>query len=263
MRANVTAQRRRRGVSIATVLAVTLTSGGADAATSGTVIPLRPAEPQAADASPYAPFVAEAAQRFRLPAAWIWAIIRAESHGDRYAVSPAGAMGLMQLMPRTWRFERARLGLGTDPFDARDNILAGSDYLAAMRRRYGLTGMLAAYNAGPGRYEDFRRHGRPLPTETIAYVRRLTPVVAGGAFANDPVIAPSDPLAWTRAPLFAARSTSSSTEHSTTADAPPIAQSSGDKTAPDAAEPALNNGSRLLVDPPASGLFVPLAGAES
>src|SRR3546814_7922361 len=87
--------------------------------------------------APYAAFVAEAARRFGLPEAWIWAIIRTESHGDPYAVSPAGAMGLMQIMPGTWRFERARLGLGNDPFDGRDNIMAGADYLSAMRQRYG------------------------------------------------------------------------------------------------------------------------------
>src|SRR3546814_7488423 len=69
-------------------------------------------------------------------------------------------MGLMQIMPGTWRFERARLGLGNDPFDGRDNIMAGADYLSAMRQRYGPVGMLAAYNAGPGRYEDFRQRGR-------------------------------------------------------------------------------------------------------
>src|SRR3546814_9882611 len=81
-------------------------------------------------------------------------------------------MGLMQIMPGTWRFERARLGLGNDPFDGRDNIMAGADYLSAMRQRYGPVGMLAAYNAGPGRYEDFRPRGRPLPMETVVYVRQ-------------------------------------------------------------------------------------------
>src|SRR3546814_10730800 len=63
------------------------------------------------------------------------------------------------IMPGTWRFERARLGLGNDPFDGRDNIMAGADYLSAMRQRYGPVGQLAAYNAGPGRSEE-RRVGK-------------------------------------------------------------------------------------------------------
>src|SRR3546814_6140743 len=95
-------------------------------------------------------------------------------------------MGLMQIMPGTWRFERARLGLGNDPFDGRDNIMAGADYLSAMRQRYGPVGMLAAYNAGPGGYEEVRQRGRPLPMETVVYVRQLAPVVTGGVIVGGP-----------------------------------------------------------------------------
>ena len=100
----------------------------------------------------YAELIAEAAQRFAIPAAWIRAIMRIESRGDRRVVSAKGAMGLMQLMPETWAALRARYGLGRDPFDPHDNILAGAAFLREMHDRYGSPGFLAAYNAGPGRY---------------------------------------------------------------------------------------------------------------
>lgn len=118
-------------------------------------------------------FVAKAAQRFGLPETWIYAVIRAESAGRIHAVSSAGAMGLMQLMPPTWARQRARFALGSDPFEPRDNILAGASYLREMYDRYGPTGFLAAYNAGPGRYEDWRAGRRALPRETIDYVAKL------------------------------------------------------------------------------------------
>jgi hypothetical protein len=96
-----------------------------------------------------------------------WAVMRVESNGDSRAISTAGAMGLMQIMPATWASLRARHGLGADPYDVRDNIMAGAAYLREMHDRYGdATAMLAAYNAGPGRYDDYRSRGRPLPAET-------------------------------------------------------------------------------------------------
>jgi soluble lytic murein transglycosylase-like protein len=136
-----------------------------------------PAVPAHAQAAPialqasresYAALVAEAAERFGIPAAWIRAIMHVESRGDRRAVSPRGAMGLMQLMPETWAALRARYGLGQDAFDPHDNILAGAAFLREMHDRYGSPGFLAAYNAGPGRYEDYRDRHRPLPPETVA-----------------------------------------------------------------------------------------------
>ncbi|HSF13244.1 MAG TPA: lytic transglycosylase domain-containing protein, partial [Erythrobacter sp.] len=119
--------------------------------------------------------VEEASQRFGVPTRWIWAVIRAESAGRVRAVSRAGAMGLMQLMPGTWARQRARYGLGDDPFEPRDNILAGTSYLREMYDRYGAPGFLAAYNAGPGRYEAWRAGRRGLPRETQLYVARLAP----------------------------------------------------------------------------------------
>ena len=124
--------------------------------------------------------VREAAQRFGLPEDWIHAVIRIESAGRIRAVSPAGAMGLMQLMPGTWARQRARFGLGGDPFDPRENIMAGTSYLREMYDRYGPDGFLAAYNAGPGRYEEWRDRGRPLPPETRRYVASIAALLQPG-----------------------------------------------------------------------------------
>src|SRR3546814_19834934 len=76
-------------------------------------------------------------------------VMRVESRVDVRAVSPKGAMGLRRLMPDTWASLRVRLGLGANPYDPRDNILAGAAYLREMHDRYGSPGFLAAYNAGP------------------------------------------------------------------------------------------------------------------
>lgn len=124
------------------------------------------------------PIIAEASQRFGIPEAWIIAVMRAESRGrttldGQPITSRAGAMGLMQLMPGTYAEMRGRLGLGPNPHDPRDNILAGTAYLRLMQERFGYPGLFAAYNAGPGRYAEHLRTGRPLPGETRAYLATL------------------------------------------------------------------------------------------
>ncbi len=139
-----------------------------------------------ASASPtnrWAPYIAEASTRFGVPKEWIRRVLLAESGGrtflhGRPIVSRAGAMGLMQLMPGTWREMRSLLGLGEDPHDPRDNILAGTAYLRAMYDRFGYPGLFAAYNAGPARYARHLRGRRPLPAETVAYVTALAGRVA-------------------------------------------------------------------------------------
>ncbi|MFK4003337.1 lytic transglycosylase domain-containing protein [Qipengyuania sp. NPDC077563] len=193
---------------------------------------------------PYGAFIAEAAQRFGVPEAWIRAVMRVESAGDVRAISSAGAMSLMQIMPATWADLRVRHRLGGNPYDPRDNILAGAAYLREMHDRYGSPGFLAAYNAGPGRYEEYLA-GRPLPAETRAYVATLAPIVGGGELAGPVVVAAADPLAWMRAPLFVLQSAGSGP-------AAPVQSASapGDSTA---AAPARDQGPRAS---PTDGLFV-------
>lgn len=131
--------------------------------------------------------IAAASQRFGIPEAWIRAVMRAESAGDRHAVSHRGAMGLMQVMPATWAGLRAQHGLGADPFAPQDNILAGTAYLREMLDRFGSVPlMLAAYNAGPRRVEAHLATGQPLPEETRAYVAALAPLLTGDAGTSAP-----------------------------------------------------------------------------
>ena len=161
---------------------------------------------------PHAAPVTEAARRFGIPEGWIWAVMRVESNGDIRAVSTAGAMGLMQIMPATWASLRARYRLGSDPFDARDNILAGAAYLREMYDRYGdVTAMLAAYNSGPGRTDEYLSRGRPLPAATRAYIAKLASITGGSDDTRLAVAQPPDPFAWRRAGLFPARSGGPST----------------------------------------------------
>ena len=150
-------------------------------------------------------YIAEAAQRFAIPERWICAVMRAESANDPLAVSSAGAMGLMQIMPRTWDELRSRYGLGDDPFEPRDNILAGAAYLREMYDRAGAPGFLAAYNAGPERYAEHLATGRPLPRETRAYVAALAPVVTGAPTVTPPSERTTIVVDWRAAPLFVAR----------------------------------------------------------
>ena len=171
-------------------------------------------------ADPYAAFIAEAAQRFGVPEHWIRAVMRVESAGNMRAISSAGAMGLMQVMPATWTDLRARHRLGSNPYDPRDNILAGAAYLREMHDRYGSPGFLAAYNAGPGRYEEYLA-GRPLPAETRAYVAALAPII-GSSDALAPVtVAAADPNAWTRSPLFVVQPKRAANTDPTSADGAP------------------------------------------
>lgn len=150
--------------------------------------------------------IAEASVRFAIPEQWIRAVMRVESAGNPQAISRVGAMGLMQVMPGTWAELRQQHSLGDDAFDPRDNILAGTAYLRAMLDRYGTVGaMLAAYNAGPGRYDEFLSTGRPLPAETRAYVATLAPLLEGGGALPHP----SDANDWREAALFADRSDTS------------------------------------------------------
>ena len=193
---------------------------------------------RASPADPYGGHIAEAARRFAIPEAWIRAVMRVESRGDVRAISPKGAMGLMQIMPATWVEMRTRYGLGGDPYAPRDNILAGAAYLREMDDRYGSPGFLAAYNAGPGRYEEYRAMGPPLPARTRAYVAALAPIIGGADLASPVTVATADPLAWTRAPIFiaqadgGARAESPRTDGDLIGTAPQVTRRNPDPSAP-------------------------------
>ena len=179
-----------------------LAAGATDAALAQSVSAARTVA-----GDPHAAFVTEASQRFGIPEHWIVAVKRAESAGDVRAISSAGALGLMQVMPDTWAALRVRYGLGRDPYDPRDNILAGAAYLREMFDRYRtIPAMLGAYNAGPGRYDEYIQTGRALPAETRAYIALLAPQLGATSPASAPSVAPPPPPDWREAPLFVVRS---------------------------------------------------------
>lgn len=183
---------RRFGIiaaaSVATSFPVPAHAGPAFTASAGAAVP-------------WQSFIDEAASRFSVPASWIRAVIRIESNGNPKALSPKGAVGLMQLMPDTYAELRIRCGLGANPIDPHDNIIAGTAYLREMRERFGTEGFMAAYNAGPQRYEDHLATGRPLADETLAYVAKLAPLLSGGLPADNRSTT-TDHVSWQQAPLF-------------------------------------------------------------
>lgn len=195
----------------------------------------------------FADFIDEASRRFGVPAYWIRAVLELESAGDVRAKSPKGAMGLMQIMPETWAELRLRYGLGNDPYDPHDNILAGSGYLRELHDRYGSPGFLAAYNAGPARYEEHLA-GRPLPIETLAYLDKLAPTI-GGDMSVSKAIANLRPSAAT---LFAVLSETSENF----ASPPP-------RRVPDRGPIAVSGHAISAIAPTAKGLFVTRSDAEA
>lgn len=122
--------------------------------------------------------IAEASERMHVPQDWIRAVMRVESGGRTVTTrgpitSRVGAMGLMQLMPATYAEMRRQYGLGADPYNAHDNVLAGAAYLSWLKSKFGFPGMFAAYNAGPGTYQDHLSIGSMLPVETQNYTLRV------------------------------------------------------------------------------------------
>ncbi len=125
------------------------------------------------------PMIADAARRFKIPAAWIRNVMRSESGGrtlyrGKPIASNKGALGLMQVVPQTYAEMAAQYRLGNDPFDPKDNIYAGAAYLRWLHGKYGFPAMFAAYNAGPGNLNDHLHHGAALPLETRRYVAGIT-----------------------------------------------------------------------------------------
>lgn len=118
--------------------------------------------------SRYDAFIREAAGLYQLPESFLRAVLRVESDFSLDVVSSAGAMGLMQLMPRT----AAAMGV-RDPFDPRQNILGGARYLRILANKFNgdLVLTVAAYNAGEGAVIRYR--GVPPYDETRRYVQRV------------------------------------------------------------------------------------------
>lgn len=160
----------------------------------------RSAVPIAVDCRAHAP---EAASRSGLGIDVLLRVMQAESGGSATIVSVKGAMGCMQIMPTTWTDLSRRYGLGSDPYNARMNMIGGALYLAELGRRFGWPGAFAAYNAGPSRYMRHATDGVPLPTETVAYTARLGGVAAPGVAA--PGVATLSRVRWQEARLFLAR----------------------------------------------------------
>ena len=129
---------------------------------------------------PWGPYILEASGRFSVPQAWIRAVIHQESGGHQYlhgqlVTSDAGALGLMQLIPATYAEMSNRYGLGSDPYDPHDNIMAGTGYIHELYNRYGSPNFLVAYNAGPRRLETYLAGQSILPNETMNYVASIAP----------------------------------------------------------------------------------------
>ena len=134
-------------------------------------------------ADPWKPYIEEAAARYDVPERWIREVMRVESGGRTEMngmpiTSGAGAMGLMQVMPATYDELRGRYGLGGDPYDPHNSILAGTAYIRELYDLYGSPGFLAAYNGGPGRLDDYLTRDRPLADETRRYVAKIGPYIA-------------------------------------------------------------------------------------
>ena len=190
-------------------------------------------------------FILEASRRFDIPVPWIRAVMRVESAGNLRALSPKGAIGLMQIMPETWSDLRSRYQIGVDPYDAHDNIIAGTAYLRELYDRYGAPGFLAAYNAGPARWEDHLPDGKPLPLETRVFLVRVAPVPAPDAI-NDAVLNAPSARSWTDAPLFPTLATNTPNGNRATSDLQAV-RSTDSRSPPDSMDHALRSDGIFVV----------------
>ena len=141
------------------------TSGTGSSASSG----------QSSAGASFATLIQQASDRYGVNPSLVNAVIRAESNFDASAVSGAGALGLMQLMPGTAQ------GLGvSDPMDPAQNIEGGVKFLSQLLKKYdgNVQMTLAAYNAGPGAVAKY--NGVPPYSETQTYVKRVLSYMQSG-----------------------------------------------------------------------------------
>lgn len=138
-----------------------------------------------ADSDPdqsYIGYIDAAADRFGIPRDRLRAMAHVESRLKPGAVSPAGARGILQVMPETAR------SLGFKPEDMHDpqkSIEAGAAYYRKLRDQFGdWDTALEAYNAGPARVKYRKREGIPLPGETQRHVARVKAAEAAQAIAE-------------------------------------------------------------------------------
>ncbi len=143
---------------------------------------------------PWGPYIGQAASRFGVPQPWIRTVIHQESGGREYLhgqpiTSDAGAMGLMQIMPATYSELAGRFGLGPDPYDPHDNIMAGTGYIKDLYKQFGSPAFLAAYNAGPHRVQMYLAGQGSLPNETVNYLASAAPGLGRERPASGPLAA--------------------------------------------------------------------------
>ena len=161
--------------------------GGLPYGASPSLVPQRYYPPPGPPDDPWGPYIREAATRYGVPGQWVRAVMHQESDGQEQAVSPVGAMGLMQVMPETYEELRVRYGLGDDPYDPHNNILAGAAYIREMYDRYGAPGFLAGYNAGPQRVDSYLAGTADLPNETVNYLAAVTPNLGNAVPLSGPL----------------------------------------------------------------------------
>ena len=174
-------------VCLVLLVAACAQRGAYQRSASRSYAPTRYYAPPGPPGDPWGPYIREAAGLYGVPEQWVRAVMRQESGGQEQAVSSAGAMGLMQLMPATYEELRDRYGLGGDPFDPHNNVLAGTAYIRELSDRYGAPGFLAAYNAGPGRLDRYLAGSSSLPTETVNYVAAITPNLGSSVPLSGPL----------------------------------------------------------------------------
>ena len=163
------AVRSAPGSPIASLGAAAFVAGPPLTAAPAGLPPPKVASPaEGAAAHMYSEMVRRIARRYSVEWELVMAIIASESGGDPAAVSPAGAVGLMQLMPQT------AVALGVDPWDPEQNVEGAVRYFSSLLSTFGSVDLsLVAYNAGPGFAQRYKEGTVELGAETRAFLMRV------------------------------------------------------------------------------------------